>query len=224
MSRLSTTIHGIQFEVEAEPADYWKWIRDGSYDREWEAYDEALKPWHTFIDLGAWVGAHSLYASKKAKKVWALEPDPVAFEILKKNAIGAFIVENEAIAGHLGKITLGSGLLGASTTRKNLAAGRGIGAAEQTCECGCMTLRDFVQLLHSTTDGHFYPFLKIDIEGSDEFIFPDFALFSEYKPAALIELHPFWWADEAKTRQEFEAIKTLYASPRELFGNTWLLV
>ena len=38
-----------------------------------------------FIDIGAWIGPYTLLAAKLGMKVYAFEPDKVAFEILKKN-------------------------------------------------------------------------------------------------------------------------------------------
>ena len=38
-----------------------------------------------FIDIGAWIGPYTLLAAKMGMKVYAFEPDIVAFEELKKN-------------------------------------------------------------------------------------------------------------------------------------------
>ena len=38
-----------------------------------------------FIDIGAWIGPYTLVAAKLGMKVYAFEPDKVAFEALKKN-------------------------------------------------------------------------------------------------------------------------------------------
>jgi hypothetical protein len=56
---MKVNIKGKVFEVASEPADYWGWITEGRYNREFEVYDRYLKPEHTFVDLGAWVGGHS---------------------------------------------------------------------------------------------------------------------------------------------------------------------
>jgi FkbM family methyltransferase len=39
----------------------------------------------TFVDIGAWCGIFSLYASFVADHVYAYEPDPVAFKLLERN-------------------------------------------------------------------------------------------------------------------------------------------
>lgn len=218
---MHTTINRIPFNVEPEPADYWRWIRDGCYDHEWQAYDWALKPDHTFIDLGAWVGAHSLYASKKAVRVVAVEPDPVAVEIAKKNLAG-MEVRQLAISGHCGELKLGSGLLGASTTRTNPNAGGRIGPwdEKETCVVPCETIWKFCEPIEGKL------FIKCDVEGSEEEIVKDLHFFSERRPTVLMELHPFWWKYEQMTWADFEAVKALYRNPREIphaNSNTWIL-
>ena len=38
-----------------------------------------------FIDIGAWIGPYTLVAAKLGMRVFAFEPDKIAFEVLKKN-------------------------------------------------------------------------------------------------------------------------------------------
>lgn len=218
------TIHKKAFQALSGPADYWGWIAEGRYDHEWRVYDQYLKPEHAFIDLGAWVGAHSMYASRSAKTVVSVEPDPVAFCILEANIglldLGPQTLLCRKAVGLEGSITLGSGMLGASTTRVNLAAGGGIGEATETFLASSVTLR---KLAESFPDPLF---IKIDVEGSEESIFKDLAFFSERKPILLVELHPFWWADPLQAWKDFDAVKSLYQSTFEIphpNSNTWVL-
>lgn len=229
----NVTIGGKQFQVADEPADYWGWITEGRYNHEWAVYEKYLKPEHTFVDLGAWVGAHSLYASTIAKRVIAVEPDPVACVILNENIKQLqtrWNVVQGAITNHKGTVRVGSGLLGASTTRINPNAGGGIGPWEegQQCETACTTLRDFCENeINRLTDPLTGPlFIKMDVEGSEELILEDVAFFEEHKPTVLIELHPFWWRDTQRAWKAFEAVKGLYKNPIEVphkNSNTWVL-
>jgi len=66
-NQTAVRIHGREVSVVEAPQDYWRWVAEGRYDSEWAVYDRWLKPEHTFIDLGAWVGAHSLYAAGTVK-------------------------------------------------------------------------------------------------------------------------------------------------------------
>lgn len=166
--------------------------------------DAYLTPDHTFLDLGAWIGSHSLYASQIAKMVIAVEPDPIAASILKKNVPAGVEVLNCAIVGSKGIVTLGSGLLGASTTRVNPNAGGGIGpwADGQTFSTWGTTLRRLVEKLELKDP----LFIKMDVEGSEEGILDDVEFFAEHKPVLFLEKHPWWWSDEAKTLKLIEQV------------------
>lgn len=215
-------INNKPLEVAPEPADYWKWIAEGRYNHEWAVYDKFLRPDHTFVDVGAWVGAHSLYASTITKHpVVAVEPDPVAFAILQANVKDAHLW-NRAITDKRGTVKMGSGWLGASTTRINPNAGGGIGpwVDGQTFDVECFTLRDLVKNLPDPL------FIKIDVEGSEELIIKNEGLFAMRQPTVLIELHPFWWHDAPQTWQDFEVLKEWYKNTVEVphkNSNTWVL-
>ncbi len=200
-------MNGRSFEVAAEPADFWGWVREGRYDREWQILSHHLTPEHTFLDLGAWVGSHSLYASRIAGRVVAVEPDPVAYAILARNvelAEAPIEAHQVAITWHLGTAVLGSGLLGASTTRVNPAAGGGIGAWEpgQICTVPSFTLRFFAEL-HELKDPLF---IKMDVEGSEEDILEDMDFFRERQPILYLEQHPWWWKDEQEVHNRIREI------------------
>ena len=205
----TVAIYGKEFSVESAPEDFWSWVAEGRYDGEWRILQTYLRPEHTFIDLGAWVGSHSLFASSIARRVIAVEPDPVAFPILESNAaLNNIEPVRIAITGQEGVITLGSGFLGASTTRANRHAGAGIGAWEdgQQFDITCTTLRKFVET-HALQDPLF---IKMDVEGSEEQILEDIEFFEQHKPTLYLENHPFWWKSEEACWQKIRRIAKLY--------------
>ncbi len=219
---MEVQIRSRKFLVSSHPEDYWKWIAEGRYNIEWDVYDAHLVREHTFVDLGAWVGAHSLYASATAKRVVSVEPDPVAFDILQENLPQGVALIRKAIANTAGVVKMGSGFLGASTTRVNPSAGSGIGpwVEGHIFAIECLTLRELVKDLPDPL------FIKIDVEGSEESIFKDLELFVERKPTVMVELHPFWWRDVSQTWQDFEALKAAYKCPFEVHhknSNLWVL-
>src|SRR6266403_969864 len=171
-------IHGREVQVMEAPQHYWGWVAEGRYDHEWVVYDNWLKPEHAFIDLGAWVGAHSLYAMAVAKAIVAVEPDPVAMAILienllVENLLGKASIMQSAVSDEAGEITLGSGCLGASTTRKHLAAGGGIGGATETFISKKIALRKLAEEWPDPL------FIKMDIEGMEEEVLRDVEFFLE---------------------------------------------
>jgi FkbM family methyltransferase len=208
---MNVDIYGKNFEVASEPADFWGWVSEGRYDGEWAILNKLLRPEHVFLDLGAWVGSHSLFASTIAQRVVAVEPDPVAFRILQENvALNGNTIEPVRVAvGNEGTLTLGSGLLGASTTRLNPSAGAGIGAWEpgQQFDIESVTLRRLVGT-HAIEGGAL--FIKIDVEGAEEQIFQDFEFFEQHRPTVYLELHPWWWKDEPKAWESIRRVAALY--------------
>jgi FkbM family methyltransferase len=102
-------------------------------------------------------------------------------------------------------VTLGSGLLGASTTRQNPLAGGGIGAWEpgQSFEVPCETLRGFVERLKLEDP----LFIKMDVEGSEEDILEDLDFFRQRQPILYLEQHSWWWKDERDCRRKIAAVE-----------------
>jgi len=65
---------------------FWKMFADGSWEPStFEIFDRFLDRQETFVDIGAWIGPTALYAARRAKRVFAFEPDPVAFRSLVQN-------------------------------------------------------------------------------------------------------------------------------------------
>jgi predicted RNA methylase len=65
---------------------YWKHIN--SIDLEPHTitiFDKFISENATVLDIGSWSGLLTLYAAKAAKKVHALDPDPVCFNELETN-------------------------------------------------------------------------------------------------------------------------------------------
>ena len=65
---------------------FWPGFADGSWEPQtFKIFDQFLDKDRVMLDIGAWIGPTALYAAKRAKKVFAFEPDPVAHDSLVKN-------------------------------------------------------------------------------------------------------------------------------------------
>jgi len=174
----------------------------------------------TFLDLGAWIGPMSLYASRVARRIVAVEPDPVAFDILQRNIAlngGGVELINEAISNFNGSLTLGSTLLGASTTRASREAGPcGPWAPGQEFTVKCSALRTFVEA-HALEDPLF---IKMDVEGSEEQILSDLSFFREHKPALFVSLHPFWFKSAYAVSRTLGELRGIYRHT-QVNGDDW---
>lgn len=185
----SVSIHGKPFTVAADPQDFWGWIDTGIWEPgTFAIFDHYLTPETNFIDVGAWIGPTALYASRLARHVWALEPDPVAWEILKSNlALNPDITNvecfNEAIMDREGTVRMGAAGLGCSVTR--------LSCHENEIEVPCTTLSAFIAK-HRIPDPLF---IKMDVEGAEALILKDLAFFQERKPDLYVSTHRMWWAE-----------------------------
>jgi FkbM family methyltransferase len=199
---------------------FWDQVRNGLWESQtYDIFDRFIKPEMTYIDMGAWIGPTVIYAAPMAKRAIAIEPDPVAFQLLQQHILSNNLVvelHNEAITGYNGTITLGSGSLGASTTRANPSGcGRQPDWA-QTCVVSCLTLRDFITK-NKITDPFF---IKMDIEGSEEEVLKDIELFSEFKPSLYLSLHPFWW----KTQETWKIIRNVGGLYKSVYNSSLNLI
>lgn len=206
---MRVNLNGRELEVHEQPADFWAWKSFEPHN--FEFLGQLLKPDVTFLDLGAWVGPFSMWAVGKCKRIAAVEPDPVAFAILEKNAKlnPGFELVREAVSDHDGTIKLGSSWLGCSTTRANPLAGNcAPWAEEHTFEVKCSTLSTFARE-HELTDPLV---IKMDVEGSEEQVLTDIEFIREHRPALLISMHPFWWNDKQVAQDRIFGLEKLYSA------------
>lgn len=94
----AVTLGGHTFRVaprDAERAAFWRKAEAGGWeDSTLRFVRETTDADTTFIDIGAWIGPVSLVAGARAKRVIAIEPDPVAVAELQENvALNAAPIE-----------------------------------------------------------------------------------------------------------------------------------
>ncbi len=117
------------------------------------------------IDLGANIGAYSLYAARSATKVYAFEPESSNFEQLKKN-----IELNRALPIHIFK---------KAASGTNGTAQLSLGAINKGASSLVLKRSDAQEQVETLTLDHILSlcglshvdFLKIDIEGSEYELF-----------------------------------------------------
>lgn len=136
---------------------FWHRFADGTWEPEiLDRMPELLADGGTFLDIGAWIGPHSLWASRLTDEVISLEPDPTAYKILTRNTVHADNVTTipAAVASYNGTTTI--------TTAGDSMGRTGTG----THEVDCFTLADLCYWLVDVS------LVKIDIEGAEADVFP----------------------------------------------------
>jgi FkbM family methyltransferase len=213
-----------EFEVINTYDWFWKLFDNGEWEPEtFKILDRFLSPEVSYVDLGSWIGPTVLYASKLCNKCYAVEPDPIAYKTLVKNIslnnITNIKTFNEAIFDYDGVLTIGnSGGLGNSATR--------IDQSENNVIVICKTLQSFVDEYEISSP----IFIKMDVEGSEEFIFKSIEFFAKYKPIVYVSLHPTWFKNYETCMETIRKVGRLYKHCYDvnlqevnIEGNEWVV-
>lgn len=171
--------------VVAEGHDwFWKIFADGSWEPgTFRIFDKFLDPKTVMLDIGAWIGPTSLYAASRAKKIFAFEPDPVAYNSLVQN-IDLNTIKN--IVPY--PIAVSNEWKGIGFGAKN-ALGDSMSSELWGKNDDQVPATSFSALLVDIQPG----FVKIDIEGGEKNIFDNSALLLEQiKPTIHLSLHTPW--------------------------------
>lgn len=164
---------------------WWgEWARGAWEPETFALFDKYITKDTTYVDIGAWIGPTVLYAAGLAKRCIALEPDPLAHKQLVGNlSANSLQVDalQEAVADYDGCLKLGNTTLGDSTTR--------VSESTNSFEVPCCTFETLATRFNLQDP----LFIKIDIEGAEEFALRS-AFFSR-KPTVYISIHPYWFKD-----------------------------
>ena len=179
-------LRGRQFTVDEDESCihqlFWDEVENGHWEPyTFDAVDKYLSAGGVLLDVGAWLGAVSLYAAAGGAQCHAIEPDPVAYEMFWRNVRAnpefKIVASTGAIADRAGTLRLGSvDGLGSSMTSVH---------SESGCfDVPCGTLSDFARNMQRVD------MVKIDVEGAEAFVLADVAFFESFRPTVLITLHP----------------------------------
>jgi len=181
-------MHVVRGKDEFTVAEGHDWFWPGFADGSWEPstfkiFDKFLTPESTMLDIGAWIGPTALYAAKRAKKIFAFEPDPIAFfrlcENLDLNNAENVIPYPVAVSSEWAGIPFGP------KTGYGDSMSSQIWAKNSDVKVPAISFEGLV--------GEIKPdFIKIDIEGGEKFIFANSAnrlLLETFKPTIHLSLH-----------------------------------
>ena len=177
---------GVAWNIEDPQTPDWPfWDRweDGDFESETiDILDRLVTPGSTFIDIGAWCGPFSLWAAGTAASVIAVEPDPVAFQLLQYNAEANYnniTTVNAAIHNYVGTCQIQAPDdvgWGVCTTH----------LSDDGIDVPCLTM----EALFGAYEIQNPSLVKIDVEGAESIILERAAPFlAERGVALLVSMH-----------------------------------
>jgi len=169
-------------------------------------FDKFLDPDHSCIDIGAFIGSTVLYCAKIAKKVYAFEPDPIAFAELKKNvSLNPNIKEKiqinqKCINDRLGKVRFG-----------NISKGGDSTSSLKFADSNTSWIVDGITFETFVKDNNINDcnFIKMDIEGGETIVLPTMKDYLKLnKPILFLSMHPIFFKDPINdTKKIIEVLK-----------------
>lgn len=176
--------------VEGKHNWFWDVFAKGTWEPgTFRVFDRFVVEGKPMLDIGAWIGPTALYAAKQASEVFAFEPDPIAFfELVQNLALNKtknVIPYPVAVSDEWKGIPFGP-RTGYGDSMSSQLWAKGDDAAS-------VAAVDFASLIMDIKPA----FVKIDIEGSEKFIFKGSEIALEmYKPTIHLSLHTPWHIDD----------------------------
>jgi len=174
--------------------EFWNKVDAGLWEPEtFEVLKKYCKSGQIFIDIGAWNGVCSLFASELGSVCYAIEPDTEARKLLLKNVNlndGCIHVIPTCISGHNGVVMLNTQYQNGFGNSMSSILHRGLVAESEKVDS--MTLEHFIEQEEIQMQN--VCLVKIDIEGGEiELIKQAESFLMEHKPTVYLSLHPAWF-------------------------------
>ena len=174
--------------------EFWQKVDAGLWEPEtFVVLKKYCKSGKIFIDIGAWNGVCSLFASELVSICYAIEPDPEARKLLAKNVRlndGSIHIINACISGHNGTVNLNTQYQNGFGNSMSSILDRGL--VTESIEVNSITLEHFIEQEEIQMQN--VCLIKIDIEGGEiELIKQAERFLMEHKPTIYLSLHPAWF-------------------------------
>ncbi|GHG93221.1 FkbM family methyltransferase [Pseudodonghicola xiamenensis] len=212
------TLGGVPFRLDPYHSKFWRRASAGAWEPEtFAVLDAHLAADRDYLDIGAWIGPTVLYAARKARHVWAFEPDATAFRHLAWNI-------------DLNRITNVSALPVALSDRTGVARMASFGGEAGDSMTSLLNAEaaggtDVVTLdwaaFAADTDLSAVSLVKMDVEGAEFSLIPALLPWLKaQRPALYLSTHaPYLPEDERTARMAALAEQlSFYASCRDDAG------
>ena len=202
---LKVKLYGKSFYVlgNMEYILFWSLFRENNT---YKIFNKFLDADHSYLDVGAFIGSTVLYGADIAKKVYAIEPDPIAFKVLEKNvSLNPKLKEKielhkKCINFKSGKVRFGNWAKGGdSISSLNFADSKTSWIVEG------INFNEFIRD-NKINDCNF---IKMDIEGGESIVLPSMKNYlKRNKPVLYLSMHPIFFGNpEEDTRRIIDVLK-----------------
>jgi FkbM family methyltransferase len=229
-------IYGVQYNFTSSSNDSVKcldWFlplfKEGGWESDTFKIFECVKDRDKVaVDIGAWIGPTSIWLSNNFKNVISIEPDPIAYKALKdnlknSNCNNAITVNRPCYNEEKQRV------FGVNSFDKNLAR-EGLGSSTSQIKTTTDDSQDCIQtaitLKYLTNFSVFSEicFVKVDIEGGEEYILLDLFEYAQKNRWKLyISFHYNWWREKniLKYKKLFNtpALNNIRVYNKNLTGN-----
>jgi len=198
---------------------WWKKVNSGKWEEHtFEVFDRYLDKKSSFIDIGAWIGPTTLYASHLSQFCFSIEPDPVSYKELEENVSlnpgikNKIKLYNFCIGDKCSKVKFGNKYKFGNSSSSIL-----FGGLKDSIYVNSVTLQKFIQ----TEKIDNCNFIKMDIEGGEVIVLPAIKKYLEKNvPSLYISLHPHYFTSHEKDSKlvvdSLKMYKNLYVNGGQL--------
>ena len=174
----------------------------------YKIFDRYLDPAHSYIDIGAFIGSTVLYGANIAKKVYAIEPDPIAFSELKRNVSlnpnlkDKIEIHQKCINNKSGQVRFGNIAKGGDST-----SSLQFSDSKTSWIVDGVTFEEFIEKNNIKNCN----FIKMDIEGGEAIVLPSMKDFLEKnKPILYLSMHPIFFKDAVEDTKKIIKVLNIY--------------
>jgi FkbM family methyltransferase len=174
---------------------FWDEVEQKNWEQDtFRIFKKFIKKDSSYIDIGAWIGPTALFGAHLAKKVYAVEPDPVAYSELinnielNNNLKDRIVAFYGCIGNSNGKVKIGNPFSVGSSSSSLLFCD-----SEASWEVESMTIDTFVQKYEIDDCS----FIKMDIEGGEFYVLKSMKNYLRKKrPTLHLSIHgPFLYKE-----------------------------
>jgi len=186
---------------------FYRKLESGNWEpHTFRVLGEYLNRQTTYIDVGGWIGVTPFWASRRAKQVIVIEPDPQCRAILRdlSSSYPNVILFDAALSPSPSvRINAIDGFGSSETTALDLASGDSLEVPGISVET---IMRDISRE---------QIFVKIDIEGYEYRILPEIARFADYQLRGLqCALHPALYERSLRGKLPARRMRTLLTTAK----------